>query len=44
MLRRKSERDKGEDRHQPGLHQSLAAIDGGWRGAREKGGGSRRGQ
>lgn len=36
MVRKKSERDKGEDRHQPGLHQSLAAIESGWRDASEK--------
>lgn len=44
MVGNKSERDKGKDRHQPELHQSLAAIEGGWREAREKAGGSRGGQ
>lgn len=44
MVRRESERDKGKDRHQPGLHQSLAAIESGWREASDKAGGSRRGQ
>lgn len=44
MVGRESERDKGKDRHQPGLHQSLAAVEGGWREAREKAGWSRRGQ
>lgn len=44
VVRRESERDKGKDRHQPGLHQSLAAIESGWREASNKAGGSRRGQ
>lgn len=44
MVRRESERDKGKGRHQAGLHQSLAAMEGGWREARDKAGGSRRGR
>lgn len=36
MVRRESGTDKGKDRHQPGLHQSLAAIEGGRREARDK--------
>lgn len=41
-MEREAGRDK--DRHQTGLQQSLAAIEGGWKEAREKAGGPRRGQ
>lgn len=33
-----------DEKHQPGLHQSWEAVEGGWREARAKAGGSRRGQ